>query len=193
MAVGVGGRVVTATGGVLQHLGKDPGIGGGGAADHDGVAAGLPLHALGVFRRVDVAIADDGNAHGLLDGGDEIPVGWAGVALHARARVDGDGFDADGFRELGDVNGYDGILVPAGAQLDGERDFYGGAHGAEDLLEQRHVAQQAGASALHDFLGGAAANDVDRVVAEIFDPFFNLPHNLVVGAREIRGASWVRV
>src|SRR5260221_8457405 len=185
MAVGVGGRVVTATGGVLQHLGKDPGIGGGGAADHDGVAAGLPHHALGVFRRVDVAIADDGNAHGLLDGGDEIPVGLAGVALHARARVDGDGFDADGFRELGDVNGYDGILVPAGAQLDGERDFYGGAHRAEDLLEQRHVAQQAGASALHDFLGGAAEIDVAPGLGRVFDPFFNFPPFLGVGAQKL--------
>src|SRR5258707_6656651 len=148
MAVGVGGRVVTATGGVVEHVGKGPGIGGGGAADHDGVAAGLPHHALGVFRRVDVAIADDGNAHGLLDGGDEIPVGLAGVALHARARVDGDGFDADGFRKLGDVNGYDGILVPAGAQLDGERDFYGGAHGAGDLVESPHVRQPDGSAPL---------------------------------------------
>ena len=139
MAVGVGGRVVTATGGVLQHLGKDPGISGGGAADHDGVAAGLLHHALGVFRRVDVAIAYYGNADGLLDRGDDIPVGLAGVALHARARVNGDGFDTDGFGELGDVDGDDGVFVPTGAEFDRERNFYGGADGAEDLLDRKSV------------------------------------------------------
>src|SRR5260221_5208083 len=182
MAVGVGGRVVTATGGVLQHLGKDPGIGGGGAADHDGVAAGLPHHALGVFRRVDVAIADDGNAHGLLDGGDEIPVGLAGVALHARARVDGDGFDADGFRELGDVNGYDGILVPAGAQLDGERDFYGGAHRAEDLVAERHVAQPPGDLVLFHILGRCTEIDVEPAAVRSHAPTFSAPRHPRIGA-----------
>src|SRR4030088_37896 len=119
MAVAVGGRVVAASGGVLLHLGEDPGIGGGGAADHHGVAAGLLHHALGVFGRIDVAVADYGNADGLLYRGDDAAVGLAGVALHTRARVDRDGFDADGFGEFGDVDGDDGVFVPTGAELDG--------------------------------------------------------------------------
>src|SRR5258706_6696509 len=152
MAIGVGGGVVAAGGGVLLHLRENPGIGGGGAANHYGVATGLLDHALGIFGSVDVAIANNGNADGLLDGGDDVPVGLAGVTLHARAWVDGDGFDTDGFGELGDVDRDDGVFVPAGAELDGERNFYGGADGAEDLLEQRHVSKEAGAAALDDFL-----------------------------------------
>src|SRR5260221_7886861 len=97
MAVGVGGRVVTATGGVLQHLGKDPGVGGGGAADHYGVAAGLSDHTRSVFGMVDVAIADDRDFDGLLDGGDKTPVGGGFLALLARAGVDGEVHDGNCF------------------------------------------------------------------------------------------------
>src|ERR1700680_4642267 len=119
MALIVGGRVVPASGGVLLHLPKNPGIGGGGAADHDGVAAGFADHALGVFGRVDVAIADDGNFHRLLHGGNDTPVGGACVALNARARMDSDAFDAEAFRHFGDLDGNDGVFVPAGAEFDG--------------------------------------------------------------------------
>src|SRR3984893_8227943 len=185
--VGVGRDVVAAAGGVLLHLRKDPGIGGGCPADHDGVAAGLLHHALGVFRRIDVAIADHGNADGLLDRGDEVPVGLAGVALHARPWMDSDGFDADGLRELGYVDGDDRIFVPAGADLDGQGNLHGGANGAEDLLEQRHVAKEAGAAALDDLFGGAAEIDVDRVVAEVFDHSCGLAHSFGGGAEKLCG------
>src|SRR3984893_15670901 len=187
MAVGVGGRVVAAGGGVLLHLRKNPGVGGGGAADHDGVAASLPHHALGVFRSIDIAITDDGNADALLDGGDDVPVSLAGIALHARARVNGNGFDADGLGELGDVNRYDGVFVPTCAELDGKRNFYRGADGAEDLVEQRHVAKEVGAPALHDFFGGAAEIDVHRVVAKVFDHAGGFSHDFRAGAKELRG------
>jgi len=156
----------------LLHLRENPRVGGGRAADHYGVAAGLLDHALGIFGHVDVAITDYGNAYGLLDGGDDVPVGLAGVALHACARVDGDAFDADGFGEPGDVDRDDGIFVPAGAELDGQRNLYGGAHGAEDLLQQRQVAQQAGAAALDYFFGRAAEIDVDRVVTKMRSDFY---------------------
>src|SRR5450432_4138088 len=102
---------VAACGGELLHLGKNPGVGGGGAADHDGVATCFLDHAGGVFGSVDVAVADDGNLDGLLDAGDEGPVGVAGVALGAGAGVDGEAFYAGGLREFGDVDGDDGIFV----------------------------------------------------------------------------------
>src|ERR1700675_136500 len=111
MAIRVGGRVVAAGGGILLHLRKNPRVGGGSAADHHGVAAGLLDHALGVFGSIDVAIANYGDANGLLDGEDDVPVGVAGVALHARARVDRDSFHADGLGEFGDVNRDDGVFV----------------------------------------------------------------------------------
>src|SRR5713101_2654926 len=118
---------------MLPHLGEDPGVVGGGAPDHDGVAAGFADHARGVFGLVDVAVADDGNFHRLLDGADEAPVGSAGVTLRARARMDGDAFDADAFGHFRDVNGDDGVFVPAGAQLDSQRNFHGGADRFENF------------------------------------------------------------
>src|SRR6058998_226248 len=103
---------------------KNPRIGGGGAADHHGVTAGFTDHASGVFGMVDVAVADDGNFHGLLDGGYDAPVGGAGVTLGAGAGMDSNGFDADALRHFRNVDGDDGIFVPAGAEFDGQRNFY---------------------------------------------------------------------
>ena len=59
--------IVASGGGVLLHLPKNPRIGGRSATDHHGIAICFAHHAGGVFGRVDVAIADDGNFHGLLD------------------------------------------------------------------------------------------------------------------------------
>ncbi len=42
-----------------------------------------------IGRPRDVAVADDGNAHGLGDLGDDLPVGQAGVALRLGASVHG--------------------------------------------------------------------------------------------------------
>ena len=81
-------------GGVLRDLAEDPGIGGRGAADHDGVAVGGVDHGGGVLGSADVAVADDGDAHGVLDGGDVLPAGLAGVAVLAGAGVQGDGVEA---------------------------------------------------------------------------------------------------
>ena len=75
--------------GVLRDLAEDPGVGGRGAADHDGVAAGGVDHGGGVFGRADVAVADDRNVDGVLDGGDVLPAGLAGVAVLAGAGVQG--------------------------------------------------------------------------------------------------------
>src|SRR6202790_1863692 len=140
MALVLGGRVVAASRGVLLHLPKDPRIGGGGAADHDGIAAGFADHALGVLGRVNVAIADDGNFHRLLHGGNDTPVGSACVALQPRARMDSDAFDAEAFRHFGDLDGNDGVFVPAGAEFDGYPDFDGGAAGFENFAEGGGIA-----------------------------------------------------
>src|SRR4029077_7248920 len=106
------------------------------------IAAGDAYDARGVFGSVDVAVTNDGNAHGLLDGRDEVPVGGASVALGAGARVNGYGFDARFLCQLGNVYGDDGVFVPAGAELDGERDFHRGTDGAEDFAEQWKIAKE---------------------------------------------------
>src|SRR5271169_6913201 len=156
MALGLGGRVVPATGGVLLHLPENPGVGGGSAANHHGVAAGFANHPLGVFGSIDVTITNDGNSHRLLHGGDDAPVGSARIALQARARVHGDAFDADVFRHFCDFDRHDRIFVPAGSQLDGQGNFDGGANHFENFSQEREIAQQARAAALDDFFGGAA-------------------------------------
>src|SRR5271168_1225385 len=175
--------VVTANGGVLLHLREDPRVGGGGAADHHGVAAGFAHHARSVFRSVDVAVANHGNFHRVFYGGDDVPVGGAGVALRARARVDGHALDADAFGEFGDIDGDNGILVPAGAQLDGERDFHCRTHGAEDIFQQRQIAQESGAAALHDLFGGAAEVDVHGIETEVFDHLGGFGHDRGIRAK----------
>ena len=80
--------------------------------------------------------------------------------------------------EFGDFDGDDGIFVPAGAELDGERDAHGGADGAENFAEEIEIAKEAGAAALDNFFGGAAEIDVDGVVAEVFDHFGGASHDL---------------
>src|SRR5580658_278381 len=132
MAFLLGWRVVTAGRRVLLHLPKNPGVGGRSAADHHGVAAGFADHPFGVFRRVDVAIADDGNLHRLLHGGDDAPVSRASVALRSRARVDRDAFDSHVFSHLSDLNRDDGLVVPPGAELDRKWDANGSTNGAEN-------------------------------------------------------------
>ncbi len=129
VAVLVGGQVVAAGGGVLRDLAEDPWIGGRGAADHHGVAAGLGDQGAGVFGGADVAIADDGDADGVFDLGDVVPAGLAGVALLAGAGVERDGVEAAVFGELRERDADDVVVVPAEAELDGERNCNRGAHG----------------------------------------------------------------
>src|SRR5271163_87331 len=136
MAIFVVGEAVASSGGVLLHLRENPRVSGGSTADHYRVAAGFFYDTFGIHGRLNIAIADHGNLHGLLYGGDNFPVGAAGVALLAGAGVYGDSLDAHACREFRDFDGDDGGFVPAGAQLDGQGNVDGGADGAEDLLEQ---------------------------------------------------------
>src|SRR5271168_792480 len=167
MTVFITGQIVAAGGWVLLHLQENPRVSGGGAPDHHGVAARFLYDTLGVHGRLNIAVANDRNFHGLLDGGDQLPIGAAGVALFARTRVHGDGFDADAFRKLRHLDGDDGVFVPASAQFNGERNAHGGAYRAKNLAEQIKVAEQAGAATFDDFLRGAAEVDVHGVVAEV--------------------------
>src|SRR5277367_502337 len=187
MAIFVGGQAVGAGGSVLLHLREDPGVGGRGAADHDRVAAGFFHDAFGIHGRLNIAITDDGNLHSLLHGGDNFPVSAAGIALLAGAWVHGDGFNAHAFGKFRDFDGHDGGFVPTGAQLDGERNADGGAHGAEDLLQKIEIAKQAGATAFHDFFGGTAEVDIHGVVAEVFDHLGGVGHDLGIGTEKLGG------
>ena len=175
-------------GGVLGDLAEDPGIRGGGAADHDGVAVGLVDHGGGVFGSADVAVADDWNVDGVFDGCDVLPAGLAGVAVFAGASVESDGIEAAVFGDAGEIDADDVLVVPAHAELDGEGNGDGGADGLEDGLDQREVAQQAGAAvAGDDALGGAAEVEVDEVEAGVLDDAGGVGEGHGVRAEELRG------
>ncbi len=80
------------------------------------------------------------------------------------------------------------LIVPAGAELHGERDGDGGAYIAQQRSDQRQVAQQAGAAvALDDFVDGAAEVEIEDVEAEILADAGGVGHDGWVGAEELGG------
>ena len=70
------------------------------------------------------------------------PIRRACIALHARARMNGDRFDPDLFRHARHIHGDDIVFVPAGANFDGQRNLYGRANWREKLFKVRQIAQQ---------------------------------------------------
>ena len=80
---------------------------------HDGVAAGGVDHGGGVLGGADVAVADDGDAHGVFHGGDVLPARLAGVAVLAGARVQGDCVEAAVLGEAGEVYADDLGVAPS--------------------------------------------------------------------------------
>ena len=76
------------------QVGEEPRAAEAAAADDDAVATGFAHHAQRVVGFPDVAVAEHGNVEGLLERGDGLPVGLAGVALGGGAGVQGDPLDA---------------------------------------------------------------------------------------------------
>ena len=182
------GLPVSAGGEILGDLTEDPGVVTGGAADHDCIAVSKFEHADGVFRRDDIAVADDGDFDGGFDLGDTGPIGFAGVALLAGARVEGEGGEADVLGHFGDLDVDEFIVVPTGAELhregDGDRRF----DGFEDVGDEGEVAEAAGAAvAADDLFDGAAEVDVDEIEAEILAVTGGVGHDFRVGAEELGG------
>ena len=105
---------------VVFGLLKDPGIRHRGAANHHAAHGGAGFAHFDIDAAGEVAVADDGDLHGLGAFADDIPVGEAGVALGAGAAMDGDGLDAAILQQPADVGGIDGGGVPADADLGGD-------------------------------------------------------------------------
>ena len=87
----LGGLIVSAGRRVLCDLAEDPRIRSGRSPDHHGVATGLRDHRARIFRRADVAVADDGNLDCVLNGSDPFPPRIAAISLFAGTRVQRDG------------------------------------------------------------------------------------------------------
>jgi len=112
------GCVVSATLIELLHLAENPRILWRRAGQFiTAVATGFAHHAGGIFGSVYIAIADYWNLNGLLDGGDDLPIGGARVTLAAGTWVDSYAFDAKALRQLGDFYRDNGLVIPTGANL----------------------------------------------------------------------------
>ena len=117
VALALSGPVVAAGLDVLQDLAEDPGIGGSRTADHQAVAAGLLVHANRIFRRENVAVADDGDLDGLLHLADQRPIGPAGVALRTGTSVDRDGLQPAVLGDTRHLHRNDRLVIPTGTEL----------------------------------------------------------------------------
>ncbi len=182
------GRVVSPGGGVLRDLAEDPGVGGGGAADHDGVAAGLGDHGDGVLGGEDVAIADDGDADGVLDGGDVLPARLAGVAVLAGAGVQGDGVQAAVFGDACELTQTMLLSFQPMRNLTVKGIETAARTRLKMTLDEGQVAQEAGAAvAADDALGGAAEVQVDDVEAGVLADAGGVGQGFGVGAEDLGG------
>ena len=139
LGIGAGGQV-------FLDLAEDPGVGAGGTADHDGVAARLGDYADGILGGDDVAVADDGNLYSSFDLGDAGPVGFSAVTLLAGAGVEGNRLETAVLGEAPHADGDQLLVIPAGTELHSERNGDGGANFTEDALDEREVAEETGAS-----------------------------------------------
>src|SRR2546425_5237049 len=100
VAVSLGRLVVMTPSGELFHLAEDPRIGGRSAADHHRITASFANHSRGILGGIDIAVADDGDAHRLFHRANHAPVGATVQSLHPRAGVHGDGRSEEHTSEL---------------------------------------------------------------------------------------------
>ena len=146
------------------------------------------MHANRIFRRENVAVADDGNPDGLLDLADQRPIGPAGVALRSCSSVDRDGLQAAVLGDASHLHRDDGLFIPSGAELAGEGNLHRRSYRAQNVFDQGQVAEQSGpAIAFDDFLDRAAEVEVDRVETEVLDDAGGIGENLRIGAKKLRG------
>src|SRR5690606_39845192 len=137
-----------------------PGASLAAAAHHHSVAAGLVHHLQSVLGGPDVAVAEHGDVGDqLLELGDRLPAGGAGIVLDDGAAVQGDRRRAD---LLGDQPGVaEGLVlvVDADAGLDGDGHLRTGGldRGGDDAGEELRLPGQHAAAAAAGDLGDRAA------------------------------------
>ncbi len=147
---------------IVVNFAKDPGPPLGRAADHQAIGTRVLQHLRSLVRRVDVAVGDHRDAHGLLDGADGVVFGSAGVTAGAGAAVHRQGLDTGPLGELRDVHAVAVVRIPAGADLQGNRDSDSRHHRLEYAADQDLVAQQRGTGRhLADLARRAAHVDID--------------------------------
>ena len=118
-----------------SQVGEQPRPAQAAAADDDAVDAGVRHHPQRVGGLPDVAVAQHRHVERLLERGDRVPVGGAGVALLGRARVQRHRGDAGLLRDQPGLDVRQVVVVDALAHLDGDRDA--GGRGRLDRLLRR--------------------------------------------------------
>ena len=115
----------------------------------------------GVLAGGDVAVGRHRDGDGLLDRADDVPVGLAGVHLHAGAPVHRQGRRAGLLGHAGEGHGVDAAPVPALAELHRHRHADALAHRLDDARGALHIAHQGRAvPGLDDLAHGAAHVDI---------------------------------
>jgi hypothetical protein len=173
---------------------EDPGVADGAAGDPDAVEVGGLVHAEGVLGGEDVAGAEEGDVVGGagFEGGEEVPVGGAGVFLFDGSAVDGDGGEAegDGFVEdfIEPVGGLGGVVEGA-AEFDAEGEVADGvSDGAHDGDGGGGVGEEvAAAAAAHDFFDGAGEVEVDDIKTGFDEELGGGGEFVGFGAHELAG------
>src|SRR5690606_2362831 len=141
---------------------EDPWPALSGTADQQGVGAGGVEHGLGFLWGVDIAVGENRNRYRLLDGGNGLVLGFAGVQIGTGAPVYRQCSDAGIFGDFRYGDAVPVLMVPAGADLQGDRYVHRTDHRIENLAYQWLIAQQGGAGGLvADLLCRAAHVDVD--------------------------------
>src|SRR5262249_53116582 len=144
-----------------------------------------------VFRRANVAVANDRKLYGGLDCGNPFPARIPTITLLARARVHGDGIQTTVFGHAREVHADNVVVVPAEAKLYGERNLHGCADGFKDAANDRQIFQQAGAAIAFDYSFGRTSEvEVDEVEACIFDNLGGLRERVRIAAKEL-GRDWM--
>src|SRR3569832_1279819 len=96
-----------------------------GAADHHRVGARVIEHLLGLVRRGDVAVRDDGNLDARLDRGEGVVFGLAAITAGTHTTKHDERLYAALFGDARDRDAVAVIGVPARAYLERHRDIDG--------------------------------------------------------------------
>ena len=129
--------------------------------------------------------------HGLFDLTNDVPVGLAGVHLHPRAPVDGDGGGPRLLADLGKRHRVHAAAVPALAEFHRHRLIHSGADGLNDAPGQLRVPHKGRAVAGFDDLShGAAHVDIQNIRPGSFQGHTGgLGHDLRLVAEDLYGAG----
>ncbi len=109
---------------------KNPGISLRGPADHDAISAGVAHDLCSLLGSGDVAIGNDGDAHGVIELCYGVEFQFAFQPSGARSSMNGQGLNATVLRDAGNGEAIALVGGPAGADLQGDRYIHRRHHGA---------------------------------------------------------------